>query len=81
MPDESIVYNHELALDLVWLSGKPVLHVVDTHTSFQNAIFIKNKSPEGLWKSFTDCWSTVYLGLPNILRVDQEASFNSEKFT
>ena len=58
-----------------------MLHVVDVHTSFQNAIFVQDKSPDGLWRAFTECWSTVYLGLPNVLRVDQEASFNSERFT
>ena len=77
IPDDEIVYNHELALDLLWLDKKPVLHVVDTHTSFQNAVFIQDKTPEGLWRSFTECWSTVYLGLPNVLRIDQEASFNT----
>ena len=76
LPDNDVVYNHELAIDLLWLSGSPVLHVVDTHTSFQNAIFIEDKSPEGLWRAFTECWSTVYLGFPNVLRVDQEASFH-----
>lgn len=80
IPDDEVVYNHELAIDLVWLNGVSALHVVDTHTSFQNAVFIKDKTPEGLWRSFTECWSTVYLGLPNVLRVDQEASFNSAKF-
>lgn len=80
LPDDSIVYNHELALDLMWLDGRPVLHVVDCHTSFQNAIFVSDKTPEGLWRAFTECWSTVYLGLPNVLRIYQEASFNSEKF-
>ena len=42
IPDESVIYNHELALDLLWLAGKPVLHVVDVHTSFQNAIFVQD---------------------------------------
>ena len=70
IPDNDVVYNHELALDLLWLNGSPVLHVVDTHTSFQNAIFVEDKTPEGLWKAFTECWSTVYLGFPNVMRVD-----------
>ena len=78
--DESVVYNHELVLDLMWLNGSPVLHVVDTHTSFQNAAFVVDKSPEEFWRSFKKCWTTVYLGLPNVLRVDQEASFHNAKF-
>ena len=78
IPDDAVVYNHEVAMDLLWLDKKPVLHIIDTHTSFQNAMFITEKSPEGLWTAFVECWSTVYLGFPNVLRVDQESSFYSD---
>lgn len=40
----------------------------------------KIKTPEGQWRSFTECWSTVYPGLPNVLRLEQQASFNYERF-
>lgn len=42
LPDK-IVFNPELAIYLVWIEGKPVLHIVDTHTHFQNAIPIRSK--------------------------------------
>ncbi len=29
LPDESLTFNKELALDLLWLDGQPVLHIVD----------------------------------------------------
>lgn len=64
----------------MWLDKKPILHVVDTHTSFRNAIYVHEKEPEGFWQALTECWATVYLGLPNVLRLDQEASFNSKRF-
>lgn len=50
-PDESTVYNHELRIDLLWLFNVPVLHVVDTHIYFQNAIYILDKTPEGFFPS------------------------------
>lgn len=34
VPPEKIVFNHEIAMDLMWLEKVPVLHVVDTHTNF-----------------------------------------------
>ena len=80
IPDNDIVYNHELELYLLWLNGIPALNVVDTHNSFQNSIFVEDKTPEGLWKAFIECWTTVYLGFPNVMIVDQEASFHSDKF-
>lgn len=38
-PKDLCVLNHELALDLMWLDGKPVHHVVAQHTHFSSAIF------------------------------------------
>lgn len=35
-PDK-IVFNHELAMELVWLDVDPVLRVIDTHTNYHDA--------------------------------------------
>ena len=44
--------------------------------------YLNDKSLEGLRHSFIECWPTVYLGLPNVLRHDQEDDFKErEKFT
>lgn len=42
-PDK-VIFNHELAIDLMWIDGNPTLHVVDTHTHFQNAVVLRSKS-------------------------------------
>lgn len=60
LPPDEIVLNQEVAIDLVWLDGRPVMHVVDTHTNFQNAGFVKSKSVNDLW------WSTVEMGYPRV---------------
>lgn len=31
IPDDNVVFNHELAVDLMYLHVEPVLHVVDAH--------------------------------------------------
>jgi hypothetical protein len=43
MPD-SIIFDHTLAIDLVWLEGKAALHVVDLHTQFSVAGFLQRQS-------------------------------------
>lgn len=48
IPPDEIVFNRELAMDLMYLNKKPVLHVIDTATNFQNAVFIRSKSTEDL---------------------------------
>ena len=64
----------------MYLNSKPVLHVVDTATNFQNAVFIRSKSAIDIWQDFLDCWVTVYTGFPEIIRLDRESSFVSDKF-
>ena len=75
---ERVIFNHELALDLMWLEGQPILHIVDTHTHFQNAIVLKSKSTRDIWDAFVEGWASVYMGYPNRMRVDQESSIMSK---
>lgn len=58
----------------------PVLHVVNTHTCYQNAAFITNKTAAGLWCLFVETWDTLYCAFPDVLRVDCEPSFMAAKF-
>lgn len=49
IPEENVVFNFEAALDLMFLDiGKnrkaQILHLVDTQTDFQNAVFLKGES-------------------------------------
>lgn len=46
------MFNHEKAMYLLWIENAKVLHVVDTHTMFQNAVFINGKSSKDLRESF-----------------------------
>lgn len=45
LPDE-ILFDHKIANDLMWLTGKPVLKEIDTDTSYQNDEFVRSKSIE-----------------------------------
>lgn len=77
IPETSISFNADVAFDLVWLDGRPVLHVVDLQTRFQNAVFIRSKTTETIWQAFIDIWSSTYTGFPATLHFDQESSFVS----
>jgi hypothetical protein len=41
IPDEKLVFNDELSMDLLWIDGEPALHVVDTATRFGAAVFLE----------------------------------------
>lgn len=47
-PDK-VLFNQEISIELRGLYGKPILHIVDTRTIFQNAINIRTKRAEDVW--------------------------------
>jgi hypothetical protein len=77
---EDIRFNHCVALDVMYLIGRPVLHVVCEQTHYQAARFLKNMSADETWRTFSSCWRHTYLGPPDFIRVDQGTNFVAEKF-
>ena len=74
MPNE-ILFNREVRLDLMFLKGKPVLHVVDRDTNFSAARFLPSQSSEAIWNTFLYCWVTVYTGYPLNMLTDKGTAF------
>lgn len=64
----------------MWLGKTPVLHVVATHTMYQNAEFIMGKLANSLWETFLRVLVTIFICFPNTMHLDHETSFNSEVF-
>lgn len=54
IPEDKITFNREIAIYIMWLNGKPVLHIVSRETNFQNAIVISGKTSYNLWTYFVD---------------------------
>lgn len=75
MPSNEIIFNHKVAIYLFWVAKNPVLHVVDTHTGYQNVILPKSLSASEIWDAFLEAWVTVYVGYPNRIRADQGSVF------
>lgn len=80
MPADDLVFNQEISLDLFWLDGKAVLHIVDLGTGFSNAVFLNGHSVNDVWAAYTQCWSTVYVGHPNCFRTDSGSVFTSTRW-
>ncbi|CDF36991.1 unnamed protein product [Chondrus crispus] len=78
IPPNTIVFNEEVALDLFWIEGNPILHVVDTRTNFQNVALLKGQSACYVWYAFVKAWSSVYVGYPNRMGADQGSVFTSK---
>eukprot|EP00180_Rhodochaete_pulchella_P004061 Plantae.Rhodophyta-Rhodochaete_pulchella.ctg74856.p1 GENE.Plantae.Rhodophyta-Rhodochaete_pulchella.ctg74856~~Plantae.Rhodophyta-Rhodochaete_pulchella.ctg74856.p1 ORF type:complete len:209 (+),score=12.17 Plantae.Rhodophyta-Rhodochaete_pulchella.ctg74856:155-781(+) len=73
---DNIAFNEKVLLDVMYLEGKPVLHLVDDGTHFSAARFIPDVSTKTIWSTILQRWATVYTGLPNKLSVDQGTCFS-----
>lgn len=73
-------FNHTLAVDIMTLNGKPLLHVVDEATHYTSAVFLNRQRASDTWKGLLRCWSRVYLGPPDFLRMDQGTNFIAKEF-
>lgn len=78
IPEEEVRFNHEVAIDLMWIKRNPLLHIVNTQTRFQNAVLLKGESAKDVWDAFIEGWASVYIGYPNRIRADQGSIFTSK---
>ena len=68
---EHVRFNARAYNDIMYLDGKPVLHIVDEATRFSAARFLPKVSTDAVWDSLILCWSSVYTGLPHHVMVDE----------
>jgi hypothetical protein len=73
-------FNYSIVIDVLYLSGKPVLQVVDSSTSFQAARFLKDMSAKTAWDTLRLCWIDVYQGPPDYVIHDAGKNFSSTEF-
>ena len=73
---ENVRFNERLLIDIMYLEGKAVLHIVDEGTRFSAARFVSDVSTMTIWKTVITCWATIYTGLPRKILVDQGSQFS-----
>lgn len=80
VPYEDVVFNSEVVIDIMYIQGAPVLHVVDRATHFQAARFLNVVSSKEIWQKFMEMWVLAYLGAPDNIRHDQGSQFKGAEF-
>ncbi len=80
VPYEDVIFSSEVILDIMYIQGKSVLHLVDRATHFQAARSLDEFSVDTVWKTFMEMWVLSYLGAPDNLRHDQGTQFVSPSF-
>ena len=78
--NEDARFNHCVAVDIMFINSKAVLHVVDEATHYSAARWLKNHTSQEVWRALLNCWIYVYAGPPDFLRVDQGSNFVSREF-
>jgi hypothetical protein len=73
--DNDIDFNHSIFVDIMYLDGSPVLHVVDEATRFQAARWLPSMAAQHVWESLRTCWIDVYLGPPDLINHDAGTNF------
>jgi hypothetical protein len=85
IPEEAdkLVFGDELSIDLMWIEGDAVLHVVDTATRFSATTYLDTNGADygqgvdGIWSALVDCWVATFSGYPNRRRIDAGSVFTS----
>jgi hypothetical protein len=67
-------------VDIMYIDGKPVLHVVDEGTRYQAGRWLPNISAKQTWDTLRMCWIDTYLGPPDHITTDAGKNFVSKEF-
>jgi hypothetical protein len=77
---DDVQFNYCIIVDIFYIEGKPVLHVVDEATRYQAGRWLLNISAKHTWDAIRACWIDTYLGPPDMITTDSGKNFASKEF-
>ena len=77
---DDVNFNFNVIVDILYIIGKPVLHIVDEATRFQAGRWLKNISAKHVWEQLRCCWIDSYLGPPDFISADAGKQFIAREF-
>jgi hypothetical protein len=87
VPPSDPHFNRVVTIDITYIGGKPVMHVVEKDTSFQAGGFLigfpastLRESARAVWNAVQRRWVLPLLGLPDAFKHDQGSAFVAEYF-
>jgi hypothetical protein len=78
---DDVNFNYSIIVDIFYISGKPVLHIVDEGTRYQAGRWLNNISAKHTWDTLKLGWIDTYLGPPDQIVVDAGKQFTSKEFS
>lgn len=73
-------FNQSVYVDITYINGKPVLHIIDEATRYQAARWLSDISAKHTWDTLRTCWIDTYLGPPGYIIYDSGTTFVSKEF-
>ena len=77
---DDVNFNYSIIVDVFYIEGKPVLHIVDEGTRYQAGRWLQNLTAKHTWDTLRMCWIDTYLGPPDQITTDAGKNFASEEF-
>ena len=77
---EDVDFNYSIVVDIMYIDGLPLLHIVDEGTRFQAGRWLQNISAKHTWDTLRMCWIDTYMGPPDIITTDAGKNFVSKEF-
>ena len=77
---DDIDFNYSIVVDIMYIDGQPLLHIVDEATRFQNGRWLQNLTSKHTWEVLRLCWIDTYLGPPDLITHDAGKNFVSKEF-
>ena len=78
---EDVSFNYSIIVDIFYLTGQPILHVIDEGTRYQAGRWLQNISAKTTWDTLRLCWIDTYLGPPDQITADAGKNFASREFS
>jgi Reverse transcriptase (RNA-dependent DNA polymerase) len=76
----NVTFNHEVAIDVYYIHGYPVLSVICLSTSFVASSFLESRHSAAIWDTFMRTWCYSYVGAPSFVRLDAAGEHTSAEF-
>ncbi len=78
--ERKIVFNREIAMDIMKIGEHKLLRVVDTGTHFGAAQFLDSEDVQSVWQALLKCWVLVYAGQPDVFSWTKGSVFTSKNW-
>lgn len=78
--EKFLVFNRSICLDLISICGETVFHVVEKDAKTRAAKVVDQASESAIWEEFIHIWMSKYIGLSDIIAVDQRLQLHSHEW-